>query len=75
MKNQLIKTSFLLLPSCIVKSPKYTSPEKVMSLELGMSKAKVETTLELEPHDLKPRNDTSHVLFMFTFNRPQNLCV
>jgi hypothetical protein len=45
-----------------VQSPKYTSLEKVLSLQLGMSKAQVEDSLGIQPYNLKSYNDTSHVL-------------
>jgi outer membrane protein assembly factor BamE (lipoprotein component of BamABCDE complex) len=56
----------LSLPSCIVKSPKYTTLEKVISLQLGMSKAEVEEILGVQPYDLKVHNDTSTV-FIYVY--------
>ncbi|WP_317898070.1 hypothetical protein [Aurantibacillus circumpalustris] len=60
MKNQLLKIPFilLLLSSCIVRSPKYTTLEKVLAIELGMSKTAVDNILGIQPYDLKTRNDT-----------------
>lgn len=68
MKNLLLKIPFLLLIlcSCIVRSPKYTTLEKVMCIELGMSKATVEDTLGIQPYDLKTRNDTGTV-FIYVY--------
>ncbi len=55
-------TAFLLfLTSCIVQSPKYSTLEQVMSLQLGMSKTQVEETLGIQPYNLKAYNDTSNV--------------
>ena len=64
MRGQLIKifVPLLLLTSCIVQSPKYTSLEQVMSLHLGMSKTEVEQALGIKPYDLKAVTDTSTVL-------------
>lgn len=62
MKRPVLKILFLLLflSSCIVQSPKYTTLEKVMSIQLGMSKEQVEVVLDVEPYDLKSRTDTSN---------------
>jgi len=61
MNNYLIKPAFfmLVLTSCIVQSPKYTTLGKVLTLELGMSKAQVEEKLGVQPYDLKAFTDTS----------------
>ena len=50
----------LVLTSCIVQSPKYTTLGKVLTLELGMSKAQVEEKLGIQPYDLKAFTDTSN---------------
>jgi hypothetical protein len=62
--GKLLKIPLILffLASCIVRSPKYTTLEKVMCLELGMTRAQVESTLGLEPYDLKAHSDTGTVL-------------
>jgi outer membrane protein assembly factor BamE (lipoprotein component of BamABCDE complex) len=62
MRNPVVKVIFslLVLTSCIVQSPKYTSLEQVMSLRLGMTQAQVEETLGLQPYDLKAFTDTSN---------------
>lgn len=52
---------FLFLTSCIVQSPKYTSFEQVLSLELGMTRQQVEEKLDLEPYNLKAHTDTTNV--------------
>ena len=57
---------FLFLTSCIVQSPKYTTLEQVMSLQVGMSKEHVEEILGLKPYDLKAYNDTSNV-FIYVY--------
>ncbi len=49
----------LLLGSCIVQSPKYTSLDKVISLELGMTKEQVEEILGVAPYDIKASNDSN----------------
>jgi len=51
----------LILFSCIVQSPKYTSLNQVMSLKLGMTKVEAEKLLDLEPYDLKSFTDSSSV--------------
>ena len=68
MKNQVLKVAFILLflTSCIVQSPKYTTLEKVMSLQLGMSKGQVEEILGIQPYNLKAYNDTSNV-FIYVY--------
>lgn len=50
-----------LLTSCIVQSPKYTTLPQVMSLQLGMTKERVEEILGVQPYDLKAFTDTSSV--------------
>jgi hypothetical protein len=61
MKNKVLKVGFifLLLSSCIIQSPKYTSLEKVISLQIGMQKDSVEKVLGIVPYNLLKRNDTS----------------
>ena len=56
----------LSLPSCIVQSPKYTTLDRVMSLQIGMTKPQVEKTLDLQPYDLKAYTDTSNV-FIYVY--------
>jgi len=52
----------VLLSSCLVKAPRYTSAEKVFALKLGMSKEEVSNTLDLKPYYLKSLSDTQSVL-------------
>jgi hypothetical protein len=68
MNNQLIKVLFvsLFLSSCIVQSPKYSTLDKVISLQLGMSKTQVEEVLEVQPYDIKAYNDSSNV-FIYVY--------
>jgi len=63
MKNKIIivVSVFFIFTSCIVQSPKYTTLQKVMSLQIGMSKTEVEQILGLTPYDLKAYTDTSSV--------------
>jgi len=66
MKRQGIKVIFILLvvtsvTSCFVQSPKYSTLDKVMSLQLGMSKAQVEDVLGVQPYNLKAYTDTSSI--------------
>jgi len=56
----------LLLTSCITQSPKYATLPQVMSLQLGMSKEKVEQTLGIPPYDLKTFTDTTTV-FIYVY--------
>jgi len=80
VKNVIVAKKFLLIParilkvafvllflsSCFVRSPKYSTFEKVMSLQLGMTKAQVEETLGVVPYDLKSYNDTSNI-FIYVY--------
>ncbi len=63
MKNQILQLTLILilLPSCIVKSPKYTSVKQVMALEVGMTRKQVDSILRLHPYDIKSKTDTSTV--------------
>jgi hypothetical protein len=63
MKNKIIivVSALFIFTSCIVQSPKYTTLQKVLSLQIGMSKTEVEQTLGLTPYDLKAYTDTSNV--------------
>ena len=68
MKSNLFLITWFILffTSCIVESPKYTTLEKVISLQLGMSKAEVEERLGVKPYDLKAYTDTSNV-FIYVY--------
>jgi hypothetical protein len=68
MKNYLYIILVFLLPftSCIVKSPKYSTLDKVMTLKLGMTREEVEQTLNLKPYNLKAVNETSDV-FIYVY--------
>lgn len=68
MSRLVFKVAFilLLLTSCIVQSPKYTSIKQVMTLEIGMSRVEVEKILGIEPYDLKAITDTSNV-FIYVY--------
>ncbi len=60
MKNKILNFVFaLFLSSCIVQSPKYTTLEKVISLEIGMTKPEVEKKLGIEPYNISSYTDTS----------------
>jgi hypothetical protein len=56
----------LFFSSCIVQSPKYTSLDQVILLQLGMTKMEVEEKLNLKPYDLKAYTDTSKV-FIYVY--------
>lgn len=59
-KRALIAFSIMLsITSCILQSPKYTTIDKVISLQLGMTKAQVEDTLGVQPYDIKSYTDSS----------------
>jgi outer membrane protein assembly factor BamE (lipoprotein component of BamABCDE complex) len=49
-----------------VQSPKYTTLEKVITLQLGMSKTQVEEHLGVKPYDLKAYTDSSNV-FIYVY--------
>lgn len=51
---------------CIVQSPKYTTLEKVISLQLGMSKIEVEEILDIKPYNLKAYTDSGSV-FIYVY--------
>jgi hypothetical protein len=71
MKNKVVSfvCSLLFFTSCIVQSPKYTTLEKVISLQLGMSKAEVEATLNIKPYNLKAYTDSGSV-FIYVYRAP-----
>jgi len=71
----IITTCFLLyLTSCIVQSPKYTTLEQVMCLQLGMTKAEVEKELGVEPYDIKAITDTNNVyIYVYRVNDRKTL--
>lgn len=67
MKNNLVALFFLLmLTSCIVRSPKYSTLQQVMNLQVGMSKTQVEQTLGVKPYTIKAFTDTSTV-FIYVY--------
>jgi hypothetical protein len=68
IKNKAFKVALalLFLTSCFVQSPKYTSLEQVMSLQLGMSKLQVEEILAVKPYDLKAKTDSS-IVFIYVY--------
>jgi hypothetical protein len=68
MKNKIayILITLLFFTSCIVQSPKYTTLDKVIALQLGMTKAEVEQTLGVVPYDLKAYTDTSSI-FIYVY--------
>ncbi len=66
MKKIIFASVLLFLTSCIVQSPKYSTLEKVVSLQIGMTRVEVEKTLGIEPYDLKSYTDTSQV-FIYVY--------
>ena len=68
MKNYwyIFLTLLLFFTSCIVKSPKYSTLDKVMTLKLGMTRQEVEETLNLKPYNLKAATETSDV-FIYVY--------
>lgn len=50
------------LSSCIVKAPKYTTIEKVLTLQLGMTEEQISTALGIPPYNFILKNDTQTVL-------------
>jgi outer membrane protein assembly factor BamE (lipoprotein component of BamABCDE complex) len=56
----------LSMNSCIVQSPKYTTLDQVISLELGMSKTQVEQVLGVSPYDLKAYADSNQI-FIYVY--------
>jgi len=64
----------LLLTSCIIQSPKYATLPQVMSLQLEMSKEKVEEILGVQPYDLKALTDTTSVfIYVYRVNDRRTL--
>ena len=64
----------LLLTSCIIQSPKYATLPQVMSLQLGMTKEKVEEILGVPPYDLKSFTDTTTVfIYVYRVNDRKTL--
>ncbi|HXU28039.1 MAG TPA: hypothetical protein VN698_12485 [Bacteroidia bacterium] len=73
-KIVIVICAFFIFISCIVQSPKYTTLEKVISLQLGMSKAEVEATLGIKPYDLNAYTDTSSVfIYIYRTNDRKTL--
>ena len=68
MNSQVVKVALTMLPltSCIIQSPKYATLPQVMSLQLGMSKEKVEGILGVQPYDLKALTDSTTV-FIYVY--------
>ncbi len=76
MNCQVMKVAFtmLLLTSCIIQSPKYATLPQVMSLQLGMSREKVEEILGVQPYDLKAFTDTTSVfIYVYRVNDRKTL--
>jgi hypothetical protein len=76
MKSKLVNIliSVVFFTSCIVQSPKYTTLEKVISLQIGMTKAEVEDILGVKPYDLKVYTDTSNVfIYVYRVNDRKTL--
>lgn len=68
MKWSVLKFASLVVffSSCLIQSPKYTSLDQVMALELGMTKEQVDKRLNIIPYDLKAYTDTSEV-FIYVY--------
>ena len=67
MKNYFIAPLLLLFfISCTVQSPKYTTLDTVISLQIGMTKAQVEGILGLQPYDIKAFTDSSNT-FIYVY--------
>lgn len=76
MKNTFLLFFLLIiiLSSCLVQSPKYTSIDQVMSLEPGMSKVQVEERLGVKPYDVKLLTDSSKVyIYVYRVNDRKTL--
>jgi hypothetical protein len=76
MKNKIVFALgvIILFTSCIVQSPKYSTLEKVISLQIGMSKTEVEDILGVKPYDLKAYTDTSNVfIYVYRVNDRKTL--
>ena len=62
MKINILLYSTLLLmsiSSCIVQSPMYATFDKVMELQVGMTRQMVEDKLDIPPYDLQMQDDSS----------------
>jgi hypothetical protein len=74
MKQFRLLLILFFLSSCIVQSPEYTTIERALSLELGMTKEQVEEWLDLTPHNLKAYTDTSNVyIYIYRTNERKTL--
>lgn len=65
-KPVLIFVISVLMASCLIKAPKYTTVEKVFDLKLGMSKEEISAALNLKPYYLKSLTDTQTV-FLYKY--------
>jgi hypothetical protein len=75
-KITAIALSVTMLTSCIIQSPKYTTLEQVMRVEIGMDKSHVDDMLQIEPYDLKSRTDTSNVyIYVYRVRNRQTLSI
>lgn len=64
----------LLLSSCLVQSPQYSSFEQVVTLDVGMTQAQVEEKLGLSPYDLKAYTDSTNVfIYVYRTNERRTL--
>ena len=76
MNGKVVKVAFclLFLTSCIVQSPKFATLQQVMSLQLGMTREKVEEILGVPPYDLKSFTDTTSVfIYVYRVNDRKTL--
>jgi len=63
----LIVLLLFAVSSCIVKGPKYTHVEKVLTLKNGMTLNEVNTTLGLKPYDLISLDSAGNKVLMYKY--------
>ncbi|MEM9022126.1 MAG: hypothetical protein AAGB22_00195 [Bacteroidota bacterium] len=56
-----------LLSSCAVRHPKYFMVEKVHELQIGMTKAEVDSVIGLPPYTIKSKDTTGYVVYNYVY--------
>jgi flavoprotein len=68
-KSKLVVVFLLILitQSCIVTSPKYTTIDEVVQIEIGMSLSELEKLLEIPVYDLYHINENGEKIIVFNY--------
>jgi outer membrane protein assembly factor BamE (lipoprotein component of BamABCDE complex) len=63
----LIIAVLLLLGGCIVQAPRYSTIEKVLTLELGMTREQVKERLGIPPYDLRALSEAGEPVLIYIY--------